>query len=106
MSCQARISSLALYAVQRGDFTWQQRDLPPRDSDFETVFRAVGPCAAVRLDGDDIRAEPRSASIVALEEAVGCVRDLQVEPLARIADSKSLVRLGAIRSRAAYRQCK
>ena len=73
MSCQARISSLTLYAVQRGDFIWQQRDLRPCDSDFETVFRAVGPRAAVRLYGDDIRAELRSVSIVAFEEAVGCV---------------------------------
>ena len=45
------------------------------DSDFETVFRAVGPRAPVRLDGDDIWSELRSVSIVALEEAVGCVRD-------------------------------
>ena len=56
MSCQARISSLTLYAVQRGDFIWQQRDLRPCDSDSEPVFRAVGPRAAVRLDGDDIGA--------------------------------------------------
>ena len=84
MSCQAWISSLTLYAVQRGNFIWQQRDLRPCDSDFETVFRAVGPRAAVRLDGDDIRAELRSVSIVALEEAVGCVRDFQVEPLRHV----------------------
>ena len=73
MSCQAGISSCTLYAVQRGDFIRQQKDLRPCDSDFETVFRAVGPCAAVRLDGDDIRAELRSVGIVAFEEAVGCV---------------------------------
>ena len=73
MSCQARISSLTLYAVQRGDFIWQQRDLRPCDSDFEAVFRAARPRAAVRLDGDDIRAELRSVGIVAFEEAIGCV---------------------------------
>ena len=73
MSCQARISSLTLYAVQRGDFIWQQRDLYPSDSDFEPVFSAVAPRAGVRPDGDDIRAELRSVGIVAFEEAVGCV---------------------------------
>jgi hypothetical protein len=84
MSCEARISSLTLYVMQRGDFIWQQRDLRPCDSDFETVFRAVDPRAAVRLDGDNIPAELRSVSIVALEEAVGCVFDFQVEPLRHV----------------------
>ena len=81
MSCQARISSLTLYAVQRRDFIWQQRDLPPCNGDLEPIFRAVHPCTAVRLDGDDIRAELRSVNILGPEESVGCLRDFQVEAL-------------------------
>ena len=69
LGTSARIISLTFYAVQRGDFIFVCVTATL------TVFRAVGPRAAVRLDGDDIWAELRSVSIVALEEAVGCVRD-------------------------------
>ena len=68
---QAGVSSLTLYAVQRGYLIWQQWDLPSGHGDFDTVRRAVGPRAAVWFDGDDICAELRSVSMIAPEEVAG-----------------------------------